>query len=1056
MSVSDVLVDTAAKRIEFQAVAHEPTTELFLIDANLQRVAHATGRLVTRQPPGIYKLILRAGPSTRDHIVSLLKDPVTRQLDPLDIAATAPFAHTTRSHEYHQEALSAQSTRVHESIGRGAKLYVFARDWTATGRSRTPHPVAGLSLCDLRGRLLVDIAAKAEVSRAGDPWGALGIALDPGTYRLRVETAPGVRFEMAVPALRGWHTQVILLQRQGLSGHKSPDLDSASVCITRSNRWNAHDPNERLTESAKLALIDRRPVASLAFLKHILRGKTKDAMLGVLGGHLALLEDRPRVQLLAQVVRNLRRLLGESQADVEALALAAGMRTSHVFDVPPMLRASWKIVLEHAVDRPELVPRGSLTARIATMVTAQDPWLIWRTPEAEGWSSVEIERFRSAVALFGPRYADDVRYHARHLQLPAATVVALMRASQSTPPPSAGPPGGATTPVPKRRTRTMPSRTRSDAAGLDAKLRQELVGSADEAPAGSEFAADLPGGGIDVVSAGVDTAEAIIIADAFLRPALIVRNNTFEQPDASNWRALLNAHRPKIDACIRSVGRLELRGHPTFPYVGTAWMIAEDVAVTNRHVASIFASKKGAGFQINRGPSGPITAFIDFREEHRVATAAEVEIEKVLFIADPGDGNPDVAFVRVRKNGRLPDPISLVDGKSKKGLSVAVIGYPANDPRNPAAAVADIFGRVFEVKRLSPGLISGNPRGFLLSHDASTLGGNSGSVVVDIESGRAAGLHFAGRFRENNFAVDAETLKKLLRKLKVQVAVPPAVRAEAEAPRPPDLSGREGYDESFLGTAAALRVPLPSLGTNARSAAKVKGKSDGVLRYQHFSIVMNEKRKFAFFTACNIDGRESKNIRRGRDKWFLDPRVAASAQAGEELYRGNQLDRGHLVRRLDPVWGSKAEVANDDTFFFTNATPQHARLNQGNWNDLEDYILTNTDAHDLLVNVFTGPVFGDDDPEYRGFFLPQRFWKIVVVVPGRTRKLHATGYMLSQTDLLTDIEFVFGQFRTYQVPVSEIEAQTKLNFGKLRNADPLKDQEAFAVREIATLSDVVL
>lgn len=1055
MSDSDLLVDSAPKRIPFEAVAQEPTTELFLIDANLHRVAKATGRLATRQPPGIYKLILRAGPSTREHIVSLLKDPLTQHLAPLDIEATAPFAHTTQSHEYQRDALAAESSKVHETIGAGATLHIFARDWTATGRRGAQHPATGMKLCDLYGRVLVDIEAKSKVSRSGEACGAAGIALDPGTYRLQVETHSGGPFEMAVPAIRNWKTQVFLLQRADSSARKSPDLDSASVFITKSDRWNAHDLDERLTESAKLALIDRRPVASRTLLNHILHGKTKDAMLGVLGGHLILLEDRPQLQLLAEVVTNLRRLLGEPLADVEALALAAGMRTSHIFDVPPMLRASWNVILKHAERRPELVPRGSLAARIATMVTSQDPWLIWRTPDAEGWSSAEIDRFRSAAALSGLRPADDIRHYARHLQLPAATVAGLMRASQWASTPPAGPTSRARALAPKRRTQTMPSGTRFDAKGLDSKLRAELMGSAGEAPAGSEFAADFLGGGIDVASAGVNTAEAIIIADAFLRPALIVRNNTFEQPEAANWRALLNAHRPKIDACIRSVGRLELRGHPTFPYVGTAWMIAEDIAVTNRHVASIFASKKGKAFPIAKGPGGPIRPLIDFREEHRVTTSAEVEIEKVLFIADPGDANPDVAFVKVRKNGRLPDPIPLLDGKGRKGQSVAVIGYPANDPRNPAATVADIFGRVFEVKRLSPGLLTGNSRAFLLSHDASTLGGNSGSVVVEIESGRAIGLHFAGRFRENNFAVNSDELKKLLRKLKVQVAVPP-IPIEVEAPARPDLSGREGYDQAFLGNSSTLRVPLPALGTNASNAVKVKGTSDRVLRYQHFSIVMNAKRKFAFFTACNIDGRDSKNIRRGRDKWFLDPRIPASAQAGEELYKGNQLDRGHLVRRLDPVWGSKAEVANDDTFFFTNATPQHARLNQGNWNDLEDYILTNTDAHDLLVNVFTGPVFAEDDPEYRGVFLPQRFWKIVVVVHGRTRKLHATGYMLSQTDLLTDIEFVFGQFRTYQVPIAEIEAQTKLNFGKLRNADPLKDQEAFAIREIATLSDLVL
>ena len=222
---------------------------------------------------------------------------------------------------------------------------------------------------------------------------------------------------------------------------------------------------------------------------------------------------------------------------------------------------------------------------------------------------------------------------------------------------------------------------------------------------------------------------------------------------------------------------------------------------------------------------------------------------------------------------------------------------------------------------------------------------------------------------------------------------------------------------------------------------------------------MNAARRLTFFTACNIDGATSTNIRRSEDKWFLDPRIEASQQTGNELYANNDLDRGHMVRRLDPVWGasSEAKQANNDTFFYTNATPQHARLNQGNWNDLEDYILTNTNAKNLKVNVFTGPVFASDDPQYRGISIPQRFWKVVAVVNGDTGKLHATAYMLSQSDLLSNIEFVFGQFRTYQVPVVEVERQAMLDFGeKVRSADPLRKQEAFAIREVVNLDDIVL
>ena len=54
-----------------------------------------------------------------------------------------------------------------------------------------------------------------------------------------------------------------------------------------------------------------------------------------------------------------------------------------------------------------------------------------------------------------------------------------------------------------------------------------------------------------------------------------------------------------------------------------------------------------------------------------------------------------------------------------------------------------------------------------------------------------------------------------------------------------------------------------------------------------------------------------------------------SEQTGEDVYRDNDLDRGHLVRRLDPAWGPKSAAAVDDTFHFTNCAPQHHEFNAG-------------------------------------------------------------------------------------------------------------------------------
>ena len=192
------------------------------------------------------------------------------------------------------------------------------------------------------------------------------------------------------------------------------------------------------------------------------------------------------------------------------------------------------------------------------------------------------------------------------------------------------------------------------------------------------------------------------------------------------------------------------------------------------------------------------------------------------------------------------------------------------------------------------------------------------------------------------------------------------------------------------------------------------------------------------------------------DRWYFDPRVEKDYQSGPDLYRDNPLDRGHLVRRLDPVWGDQANTANEDTFHFTNAAPQHSNLNQRTWLDLEDYILKNADREDIKVTVFTGPVFRPDDMLYRGVYrIPAEYWKVVVVIK-EDGQLSATAYMQTQKNLIVNLEFAFGEYKTYQVPVSLIEELTELDFGDLRAHDPLATLEATTVRVVTGPQSVLL
>jgi endonuclease G, mitochondrial len=290
-----------------------------------------------------------------------------------------------------------------------------------------------------------------------------------------------------------------------------------------------------------------------------------------------------------------------------------------------------------------------------------------------------------------------------------------------------------------------------------------------------------------------------------------------------------------------------------------------------------------------------------------------------------------------------------------------------------------------------------------------------------------------------------------------------------------DYSHRQGYDLDFLGT-GAKRVDLPTLpkALLAKASMNADAKTDArhVLPYHHYSVVLNKERRLAFFTAVNIDGSLSRRLKREPDRWFLDPRVPADEQTGEAVYLHNKLDRGHLVRRLDPAWGetaARAKIANDDTFHFTNCTPQHKDFNENkaSWAGLEDYILENADNVDFKVSVFSGPVLADDDDEYRGVKLPRQFWKVVVMVK-KNGQLSATGYLLSQESLIkqnledeiqTVGDFSYGAYRTFQVPVTQVESLTGLSFGPLSKLDPLGAsslESMEVIREIDSHEDLVL
>jgi endonuclease G len=260
------------------------------------------------------------------------------------------------------------------------------------------------------------------------------------------------------------------------------------------------------------------------------------------------------------------------------------------------------------------------------------------------------------------------------------------------------------------------------------------------------------------------------------------------------------------------------------------------------------------------------------------------------------------------------------------------------------------------------------------------------------------------------------------------------------------FAGRVGYDDSFLN---GWKIPLPKpTGERADDMRPLRRGNQGhELKYQHFSAVQSISRRMPMFVAVNIDGDHERKITRTSMPWCFDGRLEVSDQIGDEVYANTkrQLDRGHMVRREDPIWGTmkEAKQANIDTFHYTNACPQIADVNEHIWLGLENYILRNTRKDDMRVSVFTGPVFSGNDHPYRGILVPKSFWKVVAIVTDDGRP-SATAYEVSQEEQLTALEFVFGAYSTFQSSIRSIEEKTSLSFGDLSRYD------GFSVTETRT------
>ena len=581
------------------------------------------------------------------------------------------------------------------------------------------------------------------------------------------------------------------------------------------------------------------------------------------------------------------------------------------------------------------------------------------------------------------------------------------------------------------------------------------------------------------------------------RPVAFVRGESYDDLDGP-WVSLNDdVVKKRIAALLPLIGRVEVPSSPILPYAGTGFVVGQGLIATNRHVAQIFAQGLGLTIRYRAGDAAiDFKRQVDAPDDERTAYLSVRAVEMIHPYWDMAllrvDGLPTGRMLRLS----VKSPEELLD------RNVVVIGYPARDERSDAALQDRIFNRTYNVKRLQPGVIRARAKvqSFenavnALTHDASTLGGNSGSAVIEVDTGEVVALHFAGEYLKANYAVPMYELardSRVASRLNFEGTLQPTndwapawrsvegtddsagdtalPQAEEAVVIDPDYSNRPGYDPSFLET---IDVPLPRV-SKAMEQDTARVKSDAQkngdpfeLAYFHYSVYMNKRRRTAWFSAANVDGDHRPNIgkRRG-DRWYTDPRILRSEQIGQEAFEPG-IDRGHLTRRQDTAWGDdvdSATLANNDTFHFTNCSLQASPFNQGKdrWQGLEQFLLeqhARKERRRLIV--ITGPLFAANDPIYKNDRMnysvrcPLQFWKICVLIR-RDGTPSATGFVLGQEDIqnLPGFEEAFDVAAT-QIRVADLEERTGLDFGDIKKFDHFAAGGVPGTLELPSIEGVV-
>jgi S1-C subfamily serine protease len=295
--------------------------------------------------------------------------------------------------------------------------------------------------------------------------------------------------------------------------------------------------------------------------------------------------------------------------------------------------------------------------------------------------------------------------------------------------------------------------------------------------------------------------EAVIRTDG-TRPSLLLRDGVPPEnhPLAGAWANDFSANKNLIRATASAIGRIEPNDGTGSNFFGTGWVVdkAAGLVLTNIHVVEAFMRRATTLAQVKDGKIRVFDGvYIDFVAETQSTAHNRHKVTEATLSGIDGDGfqRLDIALLKIEPtSGSQPitseiKVIADLDWAQGNGLnSLAVIGYPGAPVQTTGVVEgvdwgwvnATLFGSRYGLKRIAPGIVhkplgfrADDPRQWIFGHDATTLGGSSGSPIIAWKDGGGSfGIHFAGTSVDSNFAHAMAKCVDVLKRLGIKVVEP--------------------------------------------------------------------------------------------------------------------------------------------------------------------------------------------------------------------------------------------------------------------------------------------